>query len=257
MRCAVFIEVIWNHLYGNLLYCYASQSVSIETLPIMASLSTTITPMLLLLPLPPPSLPPPGYGTIAPVTAAGQILFIFYAIVGIPLALIFLTRIGKILEVWVDRTLRPVQRRWGSTVSRLTASALLATVGVFFFVLIPAGIFTHFETWSYRESLYYTMVTLTTVGFGDFVPGIFRSSVTGPLNGLYKIITVVWLWMGLAVVAALISEVQDLILALEKMYENKCKRCCRKVDTDKVELENVGSGGKASPPTTPTNTNTA
>ena len=210
-------------------------------------------------PPPPPPLPsPPGYGTIAPVTAAGQILFIFYAILGIPLALIFLTQLGKILEVWVDRTLKPVQRRWGSTVSRLTASALLLTVGVVFFMLIPAAIFTSTETWNYRESLYYTVVTLTTVGFGDFVPGILESSISGVLNGLYKIIVAVWLWMGLAVVSALISEVQDLFIAFGKMCHQKewykCA-CCR--GEDKVELENVGSEGEVSTPTTPINTNTA
>ena len=40
------------------------------------------------------------------------------------------------------------------------------------FSLVPAAIIMHFEDWTFLEAWYYTVVTLTTVGFGDYVPGM-------------------------------------------------------------------------------------
>ena len=39
------------------------------------------------------------------------------------------------------------------------------------FSLVPAAIFMAIEGWTYLQSWYYTIVTLSTVGFGDYVPG--------------------------------------------------------------------------------------
>ena len=43
------------------------------------------------------------------------------------------------------------------------------------FLLIPAAIFTALENengdWEYMDSVYYTFITLSTIGFGDMVPG--------------------------------------------------------------------------------------
>jgi len=37
---------------------------------------------------------------------------------------------------------------------------------------IPAVIFWHIEEgWTYLDSLYFSFVTLTTIGFGDYVAG--------------------------------------------------------------------------------------
>ena len=32
-----------------------------------------------------------------------------------------------------------------------------------------AALFTHYESWSYFDSIYYCVITLTTIGFGDYV----------------------------------------------------------------------------------------
>ncbi len=48
---------------------------------------------------------------------------------------------------------------------------LVVLVGYTIFILVPAVIFRHFEGWSLGESVYFAMVTLTTIGFGDFIAG--------------------------------------------------------------------------------------
>jgi len=54
-------------------------------------------------------------------------------------------------------------------------NALVITVTwaalLFFFCVIPAFIFSAVEKWTYQESFYYSFITLTTIGFGDFVVG--------------------------------------------------------------------------------------
>ena len=123
-------------------------------------------------------------------------------------------------------------------------------------IFIPAGIFYATEDWTYGQSIYYCFVTLTTVGFGDFVPAIAGSSrdSNNPLiSRLYKIIVAVWLWIGLAFVAAIITELTNFIDAISKKLHNA--HCCDRggsVDMEKQELNEMSTPPPASPTATPT-----
>lgn len=44
-------------------------------------------------------------------------------------------------------------------------------VGFIIFIFLPAIVFTQIENWTYLEGVYYAFITLTTIGFGDFVSG--------------------------------------------------------------------------------------
>lgn len=39
------------------------------------------------------------------------------------------------------------------------------------FVALPAIIFKHIEGWSALDAIYFVVITLTTIGFGDYVAG--------------------------------------------------------------------------------------
>ena len=58
-------------------------------------------------------------------------------------------------------------RRW----SLAGFTALYLLVGFLVFVFAPALVFTWLEGWSYRESVYYAFITLSTIGFGDYTAG--------------------------------------------------------------------------------------
>ena len=47
----------------------------------------------------------------------------------------------------------------------------MAVTGFLSSVILMAGaaVFSRYEGWSYMDSFYYSFVTLTTIGFGDFV----------------------------------------------------------------------------------------
>ncbi|MEQ2207854.1 Potassium channel subfamily K member 2, partial [Xenoophorus captivus] len=59
----------------------------------------------------------------------------------------------------------------GQTKIRVISTLLFVLFGCLLFVALPAAIFKHIEGWSALESLYFVVITLTTIGFGDFVAG--------------------------------------------------------------------------------------
>lgn len=54
---------------------------------------------------------------------------------------------------------------------RVISTIAFILAGCIVFVTIPAFIFKYIEGWTALESIYFVVVTLTTVGFGDFVAG--------------------------------------------------------------------------------------
>ncbi len=46
----------------------------------------------------------------------------------------------------------------------------MAGVIIFLWILIGTLLFHYLEDWTYAQSFYYSITTLTTVGYGDFVP---------------------------------------------------------------------------------------
>lgn len=57
---------------------------------------------------------------------------------------------------------------------QLICTALFLLWGLFVHLLLPPLVFMSVEDWSYLEGLYFSFITLTTVGFGDYVAGMFH-----------------------------------------------------------------------------------
>lgn len=54
---------------------------------------------------------------------------------------------------------------------RILSAVLFLLIGCLLFVLTPTFVFCYVEDWSKLEAIYFVIVTLTTVGFGDYVAG--------------------------------------------------------------------------------------
>ena len=54
---------------------------------------------------------------------------------------------------------------------RVTSTILFILAGCIVFVTIPAVVFKHIEGWTTLEAIYFVVITLTTVGIGDYVAG--------------------------------------------------------------------------------------
>lgn len=54
---------------------------------------------------------------------------------------------------------------------RVISAVLSILIGCLIFLAVPTVVFQKVEDWTFLESLYFVVITLTTVGFGDYVPG--------------------------------------------------------------------------------------
>ena len=88
--------------------------------------------------------------------------------------------------------------------------SVFATGGFVVFALIPSSIFMFIEgsarlsllvalqsvllsiktDWTFFESFYYCVITLTTIGFGDYTPDY--TSPNHIVNGLYRLSSMIW-----------------------------------------------------------------
>jgi voltage-gated potassium channel Kch len=70
---------------------------------------------------------------------------------------------------------------------------------VLLLLLSGAQIYHRLEGWGYLDALYFTVITLTTVGYGDFAPQ----------TNLGKIFSMLYILLGLGVLGALIALISD------------------------------------------------
>jgi len=69
---------------------------------------------------------------------------------------------------------------------------------VVFIVLAVGTLFYHFaEGWTWLDSLYFSIITLTTIGYGDLVP-------TTPLT---KLFTIIYIFIGLGIIFGFVMQI--------------------------------------------------
>jgi hypothetical protein len=96
-----------------------------------------------------------GYGNLTPKTVAGKILVITFGNLMLMMAAYFIIVLREVMSLS-----RMKQKR---------------NVALFFFILINYALlgavaFMKMENWTYLDSIFFTWMTLTTVGYGNIVP---------------------------------------------------------------------------------------
>ncbi|PAA71997.1 hypothetical protein BOX15_Mlig032347g1 [Macrostomum lignano] len=207
-----------------------------------------------------------GYGHIAPGTSWGQIVCMIYAILGIPLMLLFLTKIGEPTamlfkafylniccckcfikrkcpeEKAVEESIREQQRQQSSWTTADESGKMppakvkdlvvveeddeeddeeedivnipisVTILLLILYILLGAAVFRIWEKWTLIEGTYFSFITLSTIGFGDYVPG-----KDGPFNSMTVItellVGALYCFFGLTVLSMCINLIQDEISA--------------------------------------------
>uniref|UniRef100_A0A665VH24 Potassium channel domain-containing protein n=1 Tax=Echeneis naucrates TaxID=173247 RepID=A0A665VH24_ECHNA len=112
-----------------------------------------------------------GYGHVAPRTDAGRAFCMFYALLGIPLTLVMFQSLGERINTLVRYLLRRAKQGLGLRETEVSMGnmVLVGLLSCMSTLCIGAAAFSHFEDWTFFSAYYYCFITLTTIGFGDFV----------------------------------------------------------------------------------------
>lgn len=108
-----------------------------------------------------------GYGRfLVPQTMGGRLFVIPFTLIGIPTLAILYTVFAK---WWLHATRRHI-RKWNQTRAKGIATAV--AMGIFLTLLLGVGplVFLCLENWSYYEAVYFIWCSISTIGYGDFVP---------------------------------------------------------------------------------------
>ncbi|XP_063774912.1 potassium channel subfamily K member 17 [Pseudophryne corroboree] len=178
-----------------------------------------------------------GYGNLSPTTMGGRIFCVFFALFGIPLNLILLNRIGRKMLYVVHRYSDFMGRKVRQQRPVKYFSSFCAVVaGLLLFFLLPPILFRGMEGWTYEEGFYYAFITLSTIGFGDYVIGRVPEN---RYPSWYRNMVSLWILFGMAWLALIIN----LCINLLENSKKSCL-CCTKTERKmKEELIDITHNG--------------
>ncbi|XP_008408789.1 potassium channel subfamily K member 15-like [Poecilia reticulata] len=184
-----------------------------------------------------------GYGHVVPRTDAGKTFCMFYAVLGIPLTLIMFQSLGERINTLVRFLLRRVKRGLGLretevSMGNMVLVGLLSCVGT---LCVGAAAFSHFEDWTFFNAYYYCFVTLTTIGFGDFVA--LKKTEALQRRPPYVAFCFVYILVGLTVTGAFLN-----LVVLRFLTVSSDVRTAEREDEQllKEESESDAAGGGSS-----------
>ncbi|CAK6962122.1 potassium channel subfamily K member 5a [Scomber scombrus] len=187
-----------------------------------------------------------GYGNIAPKTSAGRVFCIFYGLFGVPLCLTWISELGKFFGGRAKHLGQFLTKKGFSLrKAQFTCTAIFLLWGVLVHLVLPPFVFMSQEGWTYIEGLYFSFVTLTTIGFGDLVAGVEPNK---EYPTLYRYFVEVWIYLGLAWLSLFFNWKVRMVIEAHKAL--KKRRKLRKLSLD--ELRHYKESHKAAlrlPPT--------
>jgi len=182
-----------------------------------------------------------GYGHISPKTFNGQVFCIFYSLIGLPLFMFFMANIGNPMAEGLKYTysrlccricrakrrrsefprgsLKQHRRRiiddvvgdeYYMPTDLVIIPIILCLAIIVGFLAIGTFIFHHWEKWDLVSSAYFSFITLSTIGFGDYVPSeSFVIDSENPVTFIKMILAVSYTVIGMALLSMTISLIQE------------------------------------------------
>ncbi|XP_038659722.1 potassium channel subfamily K member 9-like [Scyliorhinus canicula] len=162
-----------------------------------------------------------GYGHAAPGTNAGKAFCMFYAVLGIPLTLVMFQSLGERMNTFVRYLLKKIKKCLGMKKTEVSMENMV-TVGFFSCLgtlCIGAAAFAHFENWTFFHAYYYCFITLTTIGFGDFVA--LQNNEALQKRPPYVAFSFMYILVGLTVIGAFLNLVVLRFLTMNSEDEKR------------------------------------
>lgn len=172
-----------------------------------------------------------GYGNIAPKTPTGRVFCIFYGLFGVPLCFTWISELGKFFGGRAKHLGQYLTKK-GVTLrkTQFTCTAVFLLWGVLVHLVIPPFVFMSQEGWTYIDGLYFSFVTLTTIGFGDLVAGV---DPNAEYPTLYRYFVEVWIYLGLAWLSLFFNWKVRMVVEAHKALKKRRKR--RKLSLEELQ----------------------
>ena len=171
-----------------------------------------------------------GYGHVHPTYDSSWMFCIAYGVIGIPLTLLFMHKIGLLfVEAYQSLPALPHKQ------TKMAACFVISILGALWFVLVLAVILMYAEDWSFYDATYYSFMCLTTIGLGNKMAGLqpLPKATDNPylqstIEALYQTFLISWMFLGIAYLTLLAKFVpvfeQQLCTKLREKIAQKMKR---------------------------------
>ncbi|XP_076128394.1 potassium channel subfamily K member 3a isoform X2 [Alosa pseudoharengus] len=146
-----------------------------------------------------------GYGHAAPSTDGGKVFCMFYALLGIPLTLVMFQSLGERINTLVRYLLHRLKKCLGlrRTEVSMANMVFIGFVSCMSTLCVGAAAFSRYEDWSFFHAYYYCFITLTTIGFGDYVA--LQKDHALQTNPKYVAFSFIYILTGLTVIGAFLN----------------------------------------------------
>ena len=158
---------------------------------------------------------------MTPRTVGGQLFCIFYAFFGIPLTGLMLKSIGERIMDGIDSCFHAIDKRFFQKESRSVnfRTGIFLLLIMILMMIVLAMLAVCYEGWSFLEGVYFAFITLSTIGFGDYVPSHPEEKFGGDGTkhhhvALFVCVTFIYITIGLSVVSSV-------LLSVTRIFENK------------------------------------
>lgn len=145
----------------------------------------------------------------------------FYAVLGIPLTLVMFQSLGERINTFVRYLLHRAKRCLGFrrtevSMENMVLIGFLSCLGT---LCVGAAAFSHFEGWTFFHAYYYCFITLTTIGFGDFVA--LQKNEDLQEKTPYVVFSFMYILVGLTVIGAFLNLVVLRFLTMNNEDERR------------------------------------
>ncbi|CAJ1077074.1 potassium channel subfamily K member 3a [Xyrichtys novacula] len=189
-----------------------------------------------------------GYGHAAPSTDGGKIFCMAYALLGIPLTLVMFQSVGERINTFVRDLLHRLKNCLGMRRTEVSMAnmVIIGFISCMSTLCVGALAFSHFEGWSLFHAFYYCFITLTTIGFGDYVALQKEHALQTKLD--YVAFSFIYILTGLAVIGAFLN------LAVLRFMTMNAEDEKRDAEQRALLAHNGQAGGHIHCPVDPTST---
>ena len=94
------------------------------------------------------------------------------------------------------------------------------------YVLLGTIMFAEWEQWDYLDSVYFCVISLLKIGFGDFVPGASLAHADGQTDQVKLVINFCYLLVGMGVVAMCYYLLKEEVTVKANRLKEKMARGC-------------------------------